>query len=67
MLTQRYTRVSEPGAEDMSSELEAGGALITAGLASKAIQDSEGRGHGEPGPCINCGAVITGKFCGNCG
>ena len=51
----------------MSSELEAGGALITAGLASKAIQDSEGRGHGEPGPCINCGAVITGKFCGNCG
>jgi len=67
VLTQRYTRVSEPGAEDMSSELEAGGALITAGLASTAIQDSEGRGHGEPGPCINCGAVITGKFCGNCG
>jgi len=51
----------------MSGELEAGGALITAGLASKAIQDSEGHGHGEPGPCINCGAVITGKFCGNCG
>ncbi len=51
----------------MSGELEAGGALITAGLASKALQDGEGHGHGDGGPCINCGTVLNGKFCGNCG
>lgn len=51
----------------MSGELEAGGALITAGLAAKAIEDSEGHTHGDGGPCINCGAAITGKFCASCG
>lgn len=50
----------------MSGELEAAGALATAGLVAGAI---EGREPGEAidGACLNCGAKIEGRFCSNCG
>lgn len=50
----------------MSGELEAAGALATAGLAAGAI---EGRGPGgaHEGACLNCGAAVTGPYCSQCG
>ncbi|HRP11777.1 MAG TPA: DUF3667 domain-containing protein [Terricaulis sp.] len=50
----------------MSGELEAAGALATAGLVAGAI---EGREPGEAieGACLNCGAKIDGRYCSNCG
>ncbi|MGE0739792.1 MAG: DUF3667 domain-containing protein [Hyphomonadaceae bacterium] len=50
----------------MSGELEAAGALATAGIVGGAI---EGRGSGEAGEglCLNCGVKVEGRFCSNCG
>lgn len=50
----------------MSGELEAAGAMATAGLVAGAI---EGREPGTPGDghCLNCGAKIEGRFCASCG
>jgi hypothetical protein len=50
----------------MSGELEAAGAMATAGLVAGAI---EGREPGKPGDgvCLNCGAKVEGPFCSNCG
>jgi hypothetical protein len=51
----------------MSSEVEAAGAAITAGLASAVIDKSrahDGNGHG---PCANCCAEITENYCAVCG
>ncbi len=50
----------------MSGELEAAGALATAGLAGGVL---EGRGPGEAaeGACLNCGAKLEGRFCSACG
>ncbi|MBI1339088.1 DUF3667 domain-containing protein [bacterium] len=54
----------------MSDELEAAGALATAGLAAGAI---EGRAGGDPHSgevhraCLNCGARIDGAYCSTCG
>lgn len=50
----------------MSGELEAAGALATAGLVGAAI---EGREPGEAieGACLNCAAKVEGRFCSNCG
>ena len=50
----------------MTGELEAAGALATAGVVGVAI---EGREGGEPGNgnCPNCDAPISGRFCSNCG
>jgi hypothetical protein len=50
----------------MSGEIEAAGALATAGLAASAIEGREGHGAGE-GACLNCGAALTGAFCSQCG
>jgi Protein of unknown function (DUF3667) len=50
----------------MSGEFEAGGALVTAGLAARLLDGQDG--HGAPtGPCQNCGTILTGKFCAACG
>lgn len=51
----------------MSGELEATGALATAGLAASAIEGGEARrsGHGEA--CANCGTALNGKDCSECG
>src|SRR5688572_4874645 len=50
----------------MSGEIEAAGALATAGAVAGAI---EGREPGEPaeGACPNCGAKVQGHFCTQCG
>lgn len=50
----------------MSGEMEAAGALATAGVIGAAIEGREGGPPGE-GSCPNCGAAITGRFCSNCG
>lgn len=50
----------------MSGELEAAGALATAGVVGAAIEGREGGAPGEGG-CPNCGTPITGRFCANCG
>ncbi|MFN3465929.1 MAG: DUF3667 domain-containing protein [Terricaulis sp.] len=50
----------------MSGEMEAAGALATAGVVGAAIEGREGGPPGEGG-CANCGAAITGRFCSNCG
>ena len=50
----------------MSGELEAAGAMATAGLAAGALEGSEGGPAGE-GVCLNCGAKVDGRFCAQCG
>ncbi|MGD9981450.1 MAG: DUF3667 domain-containing protein [Hyphomonadaceae bacterium] len=50
----------------MSGELEAAGALATAGAVGAAIEGREGGQPGEGG-CPNCGTPITGRYCSNCG
>lgn len=50
----------------MSGELEAAGAMATAGLAAGAIEGREPTEAGE-GACLNCGAQLYGRFCAQCG
>jgi Protein of unknown function (DUF3667) len=50
----------------MSGEIEAAGALATAGLAAKAIEGRGGRGVGE-GACRNCETPLDGAYCHQCG
>ncbi|MBY0563180.1 MAG: DUF3667 domain-containing protein [Hyphomonadaceae bacterium] len=50
----------------MSGELEAAGAMATAGLAAGAIEGREAHGAGE-GACLNCGAALAGAYCSQCG
>jgi hypothetical protein len=50
----------------MSGEIEAAGALATAGLAAGAIEGREAHGAGE-GACLNCGAALAGAYCSQCG
>lgn len=51
----------------MSGELEATGALATAGLAAGAIEGREPDGVHEEGACLNCGATVSGPYCSRCG
>lgn len=51
----------------MSGELEAAGALATAGLAAGAIEGRDPHGGAHDGKCANCGAEIVGPFCAQCG
>ncbi len=50
----------------MSGEIEAAGALATAGAVAGVIEGREGQGQAE-GPCLNCGAQLNGPFCSQCG
>lgn len=51
----------------MSDEIEAVGALATGGAAAHAIDPAQGR-HGEAhGACLNCGTLLDGRFCRECG
>jgi hypothetical protein len=51
----------------MSNEIEAAGGAITAGAAAGAIDGVEARRVGDGTACANCGTVITGKYCVECG
>ena len=51
----------------MSSEIEAAGAALTAGLAAGAIDGSKGHGDGGHGACANCDADLNGNYCAVCG
>jgi hypothetical protein len=50
----------------MSGEVEAAGALATAGVVAGVIEGREGGPPGE-GDCQNCGAKLSGPFCAQCG
>lgn len=52
----------------MSGDIEAAGAMATAGLVAGAIErkDPALAKEGE-GACLNCGATLQGKFCHSCG
>jgi hypothetical protein len=52
----------------MSVDIEAGGALATAGLAAKAIDGhTEAGGKGHAGTCANCQTQLVGSYCHGCG
>jgi len=50
----------------MTGELEAAGAVATAGAVAGVIEGREGGPPGE-GNCSNCDALLTGPFCAQCG
>src|SRR5687768_8269448 len=50
----------------MSGEVEAAGALATAGAVAGAIEGREPGKAGE-GACLNCGAELAGPYCSQCG
>ncbi len=50
----------------MSGELEAAGALATAGAVAGVIEGREGQRRAD-GQCLNCSAQLTGPFCSQCG
>ncbi len=46
------------------------GAVIEGGLLARAVESAHGKAAGTPrapAPCFNCGALVTGQFCGDCG
>ena len=52
----------------MSEELEAMGTAVEGGLIAKALEGESARtGDKEGGECLNCGTVVTGNYCTNCG
>ena len=51
----------------MSSEVEATGAAVTAGLVAAVIDGPKARGPAGRGGCINCGAEVSGHYCSACG
>ena len=50
----------------MSGEIEAAGALATAGAVAGVIEGREGQRQAD-GQCLNCSAQLTGPFCSQCG
>lgn len=50
----------------MSDQIEAAGALVTAGMAANAL-DQPAPGAAGHGACANCGAALAGPFCAQCG
>ncbi|MEE4316149.1 MAG: hypothetical protein V2I74_04125, partial [Erythrobacter sp.] len=46
------------------------GAAIEGGILSRAVEPSRGEATGAPpaaSECVNCGAMVTGHYCGECG
>lgn len=50
----------------MSDQIEAAGALVTAGMAANALDQPAPAAAGH-GACANCGAALAGPFCAQCG
>lgn len=51
----------------MSDQIEAAGAMVTAGLAARSLEQPATGPDGHGSNCANCGAVLTGPFCARCG
>lgn len=52
----------------MSGEIEAAGALATAGLAARELDRRGARRRAEPAhACLNCGETLSGPYCAACG
>ncbi len=52
----------------MAGEIEAVGDMVTGGLLARAVEPKAGEGHGgQSGPCLNCGADVSGAYCAACG
>lgn len=54
----------------MSGLSEGIGAAIEGGLLGRAVEPAHGEApHAPPSPsqCANCGATVTGHYCGQCG
>lgn len=52
----------------MAGDAEAAGQFATAAMAASVVEGPDGQGpavHG--GACLNCGAVLAGAFCSQCG
>lgn len=52
----------------MPLELEAAGDAITGAVIGRAVEPDHGEGIvGIHGPCLNCGAALSGPYCNQCG
>lgn len=51
----------------MSSEIEAASDLITGAAIGRAIEPRHGGAAGVANTCLNCGARLSGSYCGVCG
>lgn len=52
----------------MPSEIEAMGDVVTGGLLARAVEPKAGEAQADgAGTCLNCGADVSGAFCGRCG
>jgi len=52
----------------MSEEIEAMGTAVEGGLIAKALEDERfGGARAKSGNCLNCGAVVSSSYCGDCG
>lgn len=52
----------------MVSGIEGVGEAVTGGMLARAIEPEAGEHDGEAGgPCLNCGAELTGPYCRQCG
>ena len=52
----------------MAGEFEAVGDIMTGGLLARTVEPGAGEAHPDGvGVCLNCGATVTGGYCGACG
>jgi hypothetical protein len=51
----------------MSTEVEAVGAAVTAGLAASVVDGEKPHREAAHGACANCGAQLSGNYCATCG
>lgn len=51
----------------MTGEVEALGALTTAGLAASVVDRPVAHGHGHDAACANCDTPLVGEYCHACG
>lgn len=51
----------------MSDQIEAAGALVTAGLAANSLDRPAGDGSAHGSACANCSTALSGPFCNKCG